>query len=404
MGKPSENTIDYYIQPNKILCSIYGLWPTDEERTTSKQVLAVVHLVISVIIVCSVFVPEVIILTTKWRDLSILAGAGTLTLTMTQFLFKTIYLTTKRDTAHRLLVELRSLWVTTDDPVERQSYEVFAYWGRISTIGFFMSAVGSTSLFLVTATLDCFEDVENSNRTNRHLPYDVWQELDFLKSPEFEVIYACQILATLNACCAVCGMDGMCWTTILYLSGQFRLITTWLNNIGVEMNYKPHPKDCSVKVAADLVKCIRHHQRLSKVVKDVNSLLIPIIFIQLLTSGVQICLSGFAVLSNNGGDNLLKFSCFLSSVLVQLVMYCWPGEILIQESQEVGYAAYLGVPWYQLPPAYRRQLMLIILKSQDGCSISALTFKSLGCHTLTSVFNTGSSYFALLRKMQDTSS
>ncbi|XP_076390592.1 odorant receptor 67c-like [Megachile rotundata] len=227
--------------------------------------------------------------------------------------------------------------------------------------------------------------------------------MEYSKSPEFELLYAGQIMSSFISCFGLCGLDGMCLTTILHVSGQFRLITTWLNNIGIEMKCKPIDlHNCPVKLTADLVRCIRHHQRLINVVEDVNTLLAPVIFVQLLTGGIQICLSGFAVLSNNVGDDLVIFVAYLASVTIQIVMYCWPGEILIQESQKVGHAAYLNVPWYQLPLFYRRQLLLIIIKSQKYCCISALTFKSLSSHTLTNVFNTGSSYFALLRKMQDT--
>ncbi|XP_003706293.2 odorant receptor 10-like [Megachile rotundata] len=257
---------------------------------------------------------------------------------------------------------------------------------------------------MLSATLDSMKQGYFDNGTsNRHLPYDVWHGMTYLKSPEFEIIYAGQIMASFACCCAVCGMDGMLLTTILHLSGQFRLITTWLTNIGIEMNYTTI--DLSkrpVKIVAGLMKCIRHHQRLIKTVKDVNIFITPIVFVHLLTSGMQICLTGFAVLSNNVGANVFKFISYLGAVMIQLVMLCWPGEILIQESQKVAYAAYLNVPWYQLPLCYRRHLLFVIMKAQESCCIKALTFESLSSHTLTSVFNTAASYFTLLRQMQET--
>ncbi|XP_076381479.1 uncharacterized protein LOC117226208 isoform X2 [Megalopta genalis] len=136
------------------------------------------------------------------------------------------------------------------------------------------------------------------------------------------------------------------------------------------------------------------------VVNEVNNLLAPIIFVQILTSGVEICLSGFAVLDNGTSTDLLKFISYLTSMGIQLVLWCWPGEILVQESQQVGHVIYLNLPWYNLPPIYRRQLSFIIVRAQQQCSINALTFQVISIHTLTSVFNTAASYFTLLRQMQ----
>lgn len=126
---------------------------------------------------------------------------------------------------------------------------------------------------------------------------------------------------------------------------------------------------------------------LHSVVNDVNNLLTPIIFMQLLTSGIEICLSGFAVIDNGTGADLLKFISYLISMGVQLLLWCWPGEILVHESLEVGRVAYLKVPWYSFPPIYQKQFCLIIVRGQKHCSITALTFQTLSIHTLTSVSN-----------------
>ncbi|XP_076390642.1 odorant receptor 13a-like [Megachile rotundata] len=169
----------------------------------------------------------------------------------------------------------------------------------------------------------------------------------------------------------------------------------WISNIGIKINC-----DSPRSVTTDLIRCIRHQQRLISAVKDVNNLLTPIIFVQVLTSGIVICLCGFAVF-RGAADDLFKFIAYSASMMIQLMLWCWPGEILIQESLEVGYAIYLNVPWYKMTPACRRQLLLVILRSQNVCSISALTFKAVSIHTLTRVFNTAASYFTLLRQMEE---
>ncbi|XP_046143347.1 odorant receptor 22c-like [Osmia bicornis bicornis] len=403
MRKLPRNSIDYYILPNKIMCSVVGVWPSDDKRSICSKIFAYFRFIVSLMAVFSIFVPGLLVIAVNWGDLNILTGVGCTSTSLAQFLFKIIYLVARREKSCTLYKELRSLWDSTDDPKERQSYKEFAYWARIYSIVFYLSSTMTVIMFTASAAWDCIRTEYIGNGVSgRHLPIVAWDRTDVTESPNFEIAFVCQFLATLLSAVAVCGVDTTCFTIILHVSGQFRLISTWISNIGFEIRSHStnYGSDRSGNLARDLIRCIRHHQRLINVVNDVNDLLTPIIFMQLLTSGIEICLSGFAVMSNGASADLFKFICYLSLMMTQLLMWCWPGEILVQESQEIGYAVYLDVPWYKLSPIYRRQLLLIILRSQKYCSISALTFQTLSVHTLTSVFNTATSYFTLLRQMQ----
>ncbi|XP_029038424.2 odorant receptor 85b-like [Osmia bicornis bicornis] len=404
MRKLPRNSIDYYLLPNKILCSMIGIWPPDEKRSICSKLFASFLYTLSLIAAFSVFVPGLFLIAVNWGDLKILTGVGCVSTTLAQLLFKKIYLVARREKSCGLYKELRSLWDSTDDPKERQSYEEFAYWARICSIIFYSSGTMTVIIFTISAACDYIRSEHNDNGVNgRHLPFDVWYGTDVTQSPNFEIAFVCQFLAALLGTAGICAIDTTCVTTILHISGQFRLISTWISNIGIEIRCHStnYISDRSGNLATDLIKCIRHHQRLINVVNDVNDLLTPIIFLQLLTSGIEICLSGFAVMSNGSNADLFKFISYLLSMMIQLLLWCWPGAILVQESQDIGYAVYLHVPWYKLPLIYRRQLLLMILRSQKYCSISALTFQTLSIHTLTSVFNTATSYFALLRQMQE---
>nr|XP_003706290.1 PREDICTED: odorant receptor 47a-like [Megachile rotundata] len=406
MGKVSKNSIDYYILPNKILCSMIGMWPFSEERSTCRNAFSCFRLVFSVTAVCTIFVPGIMIIVVKWGDLKILTGVGCILTTLAQCLFKTIYLVARKERSHRLYKELRSLWDSTDDPTEMQCYQDLAHVARTCTITFYSCGALTSIVFIISAALECMNvDVSNGTDSIRPLPFEVWYGIDVSESPRFEVVFVCQALASTICAVAICSLDTACVTAILHVCGQFKLISVWISHIGFETdcNLTNYLVDSRRNLRTDLVKCIRHQQRLINVVKDVNTLMTPIIFIQILTSGIEICLSGFAVFSYDAGGDLFKFISYLASMMVQLLLWCWPGEILAQESQKIGHSVYLNIPWYQLPLIYRKKILLMILRSQKYCSISALTFQSLSIYTLTSVFNTASSYFALLRQIQDQS-
>ncbi|CAK9802289.1 hypothetical protein ANTPLA_LOCUS3155 [Anthophora plagiata] len=263
MKEPSKSSIDYYILPIKILCSMAGMWPIDEVSSTRTKVFAYIRVIFGFVSLNSILVPEIMMIILNWGDLRILAGVGCVLTTFVQSLFKMIYLIARKDKAYRLYNEIRDLWDSSDDPKERQHYENLAYWARIISIIFHLACMWNVFMFTVAATHDYFTIEYNVSyaEKSRHLPFEVWYGIDITASPYFEIAFFCQIIAVSIAAAAVSGLDGLCMTTILHVSGQFKLISTWINKMGVEIGMKPvHLR----KLEADLIRCIRHHQRMIK--------------------------------------------------------------------------------------------------------------------------------------------
>ncbi|XP_026671592.1 odorant receptor 9a-like isoform X2 [Ceratina calcarata] len=396
-GSP-VTSIDYYLLPNKIFCGAGGMWPIDEKSWTFTKVFAYFRLIYGLVAVSSFVIPEIMLIALNWGDIKILAVGSVLT-ALGQCLFKMVYLIIRRERTGRLYNEIRSLWHSSDDVEERQSYEKLAYWARICTIVSFTSCMGTASSFVISSAMKSFKGGHSNSSRSRELPYEVWYGVDVSTSPNFEIAFAWQFFAACVTGSVLTGLDTSFMTTILHVAGQFRLISTWLNNIGIEIN---DGSNDPTKLRADLIKCIRHHQRITNVVDDVNNLLTPIIFVQILTSGIEICLIGLAFVGDGTGNaSAIRFMSFIIAVAAQLLMLCWPGEILIEGSQEISHVVYFDVPLYYLPPLYQRELCLVIVRAQRYCSITALTFETLSLHTLTIILKTAVSYFTFLRQIQE---
>ena len=74
MEEQSNTSIDYYILPNKILCSVAGMWPIEEKSSTCSKIFAYSRLIVALTAINSVFVPEIMAIAVNWGDLRILAG------------------------------------------------------------------------------------------------------------------------------------------------------------------------------------------------------------------------------------------------------------------------------------------------------------------------------------------
>ncbi|KAK2576212.1 hypothetical protein KPH14_005582 [Odynerus spinipes] len=217
----------------------------------------------------------------------------------------------------------------------------------------------------------------------------------------FETAFICQIVASIICATGISGLDSTMMTLILHICGQFKLIQAWFRNIGRNIGQNVIKDNAFPgKLKRDIQKSIEHHRRMIIVVNEANNLLSPIIFMQFFTSGLEICLSGYAVTYGATGIDLIKFISYLSSMMVQLWIWCWPAELLIQESMKVADSVYFNIPWYNLPTSYRRDLCLVINRAQEYSCVSTAIFKDLSMRTLTNVFNTAASYFTLLQQMQ----
>lgn len=82
---------------------------------------------------------------------------------------------------------------------------------------------------------------------------------DISASPKFEIAFICQFLSATLSITSIAGLDCSFMTTMLHVSAQFKLINTWISNIGTEINCNPN---YTQKIKVDLTRCIRHHQRI----------------------------------------------------------------------------------------------------------------------------------------------
>lgn len=74
MKELPNTSIDYYILPNRIICSMVGMWPIEEKSSTCSKIFAYIRLILALTAINSVFVPEIMMIVSSWGDISILAG------------------------------------------------------------------------------------------------------------------------------------------------------------------------------------------------------------------------------------------------------------------------------------------------------------------------------------------
>ncbi|KAK1130032.1 hypothetical protein K0M31_019716 [Melipona bicolor] len=145
-----------------------GIWPLDEKSSTYRKIFAYFRLMATVILYGLLLVPQVLAIAVNWGDIQTIAEIGTIFTTLGQILYKVVYLTARREKAHNLYNEIRSLWDSSNDPNEKKSYEQIAYWARTVTI-IFSACISCNVIFFSTSAI-----IDYLSNDNRQLPYTAW--------------------------------------------------------------------------------------------------------------------------------------------------------------------------------------------------------------------------------------
>ena len=83
--------------------------------------------------------------------------------------------------------------------------------------------------------------------------------------------------------------------------------------------------------------------------------------------------------------SMAKFAVYLMTMCIQLVSWCWPGDLLIQESTAVCNTIFYGIPWYLMTVKEQRSISFIIFRTQKELQITALNFQVMSVRKLTEV-------------------
>ncbi|KAK1130029.1 hypothetical protein K0M31_019713 [Melipona bicolor] len=145
-----------------------GMWPIDKKSSSYSKIFAYFRLMATIILYGFLFVPQVLAIAVNWGDIQSIAEIGTASTSVGQVLYKLVYVTARREKAHKLYNEMRYLWDSSDDPNEKKSYEQIAYWARTVTI-IFSACLSCNVIFFSTSAI-----IDYLSNDTRHLPFVAW--------------------------------------------------------------------------------------------------------------------------------------------------------------------------------------------------------------------------------------
>ena len=94
----------------------------------------------------------------------------------------------------------------------------------------------------------------------------------------------------------------------------------------------------------------------------------------------------------------IKEFIILNAMLVQLFAYSYVGEYLKLQMEGVGDSLYF-CSWYDIPTSITKDIIYVIMRSQDPVFLKAGRFFIVNMETYMSIVKTSMSYLSVLRVM-----
>ncbi|XP_011697367.1 PREDICTED: odorant receptor 4-like [Wasmannia auropunctata] len=97
---------------------------------------------------------------------------------------------------------------------------------------------------------------------------------------------------------------------------------------------------------------------------------------------------------------MIRFTFIIMGALLQLMIMCYSGQKLMDESQNVFHRAY-RTEWYSFSPRLKTLLIITLYRSIVPCSLTAGKLLTLSMSTFAAVIRAGMSYFTAFLSFKD---
>ncbi|KNC21970.1 putative odorant receptor 45a [Lucilia cuprina] len=131
----------------------------------------------------------------------------------------------------------------------------------------------------------------------------------------------------------------------------------------------------SLKFLKNIKSCIQFHSQTLELTEKLNQVYGEIIFIKFIISCSEICCLVFRLSRPSESMAAAAYQfLFLVTVAMQLILYCYNGQRIRDESLQVAPEIYFAFDWTHLPKSCKKLLLLPMMRSQKSSQLKAVLF------------------------------
>ncbi|XP_014485152.1 PREDICTED: odorant receptor 43a-like [Dinoponera quadriceps] len=379
-----------------------GLWPPDN-RDICKSIRPKFRLVYNFITLLFIAtIPALASLIRVWGNMILMIDNLQYSLPTLMALFKISIIWYKQEALASLTDMIRNDWIKMKMEEERVVMLKCATITRALAICGVSILLGTfTSAFILPWFGLTTRQVTNLTDSGKPLLIQSYYFHDVSKSPQFELTLLAQGIVVLTGGVSYTAIDNFLGLLVLHVCGQLENLHSRLTQM------EKYPNFIAVLKynVQDHIRLIRgsYHCRSVQIIDDTFDL---VLLGMIVCFGIMFCLQGFLIVNvakQEGQFSFMQLIWFAAAILYTLLhmcLYCGVGEILVTQSERIHRATY-EYAWYTVEPKIAKNLLLIMLRSDNSLHITAGKTFPMTMATLCNLLKTSAGYISVLLAKQE---
>ncbi|XP_015836240.1 odorant receptor 49b [Tribolium castaneum] len=212
-----------------------------------------------------------------------------------------------------------------------------------------------------------------------------WFPFKFDYSPVFEIVFVHQFYTCLMVSVIILDLTMLICGFLMHITNQLKHLRGFIKRF-----------DCSSqKIAEDVIYCVKFHTAIITYSEKTNEAFGTMMMLHITLTSLVISALGFEILIVDNFNDSLRFTLHLLGWLVLLLLICYYGQLLIDESIAVAEDIYY-VPWHLAPVDVQKDIYMILMRSQKPLTLNAANIGVMSFPTFLRVISSAYSYFTLL--------
>ncbi|PSN48182.1 Odorant receptor 69 [Blattella germanica] len=422
--------MEYCLVFNINLLHYFGIWPSEDTRKPWKKAayrMVSIFLLLQLILF---YITELAGFYMNWGDIRKMTEAMCQITANTHLICKISYLLFNHKRFHKLLQSLNN--ISSHYPgIKNNNNLVFVKNCESVIKGFTFAYIGAGWLVGIFWVISPLIDNESGHS---ELPFHSWTPFNVSDPVLYSVMYTLHVMHASLFSTYIPSCSMFIFGLICHASARFKILHSLLlqSEISMEsdkrMDKKEHEhkglelynyafpevevkgnrkdtnnyKNLLNEELTTLQECIIYHQSILRFCKELEEILSPIMFMEIITTGIALCVVAFQVTEVPVYSlRFFTMATFLISVLFECGIFFWAGEQLITESLKTADIIYGCMQWYHNCSLFSRGIPIIIACSQSEVKLTCGKFYILSLSNYANVIKTSYSFYAVLKSLHD---
>ncbi|XP_072937498.1 odorant receptor 2a-like [Epargyreus clarus] len=297
--------------------------------------------------------------------------------------------------AKRIDVMIRGLDDAALNPASSRARRLLARTARRARLllrGYAGCAVLTCTLWIVFPVA--------TRASGRHVEFPFWTGLDTHPPTIFSLVLLYSYYVTTLVGIANTTMDAFVATILYQCKTQLEILRMNLENIieRTRDEVKETGEDEEKVFMRLFVQCLQHYDKVHQTAKLLQDIFGIPILIQFGIGGWILCMAAYKLVSLNVVSiEFTSMTLFILCILTELFLYCYYGNELTVESEQIAGAAY-AARWAGAGVRVRRSLLLLMVRARRPLRPAAGLVVALSLDTFLKIIKSSYTFYAVLRQ------